>query len=369
MCIGDNNGPMAMPNLSDLGWDPHWTKQFEPFAGEGLRPARVVCRHGEAYDLLAEAGGLRAEVSGRFRHDHPNRADWPAVGDWVAVTPRPEEQSATIHAVLPRRSRFSRKAAGAETVEQVVAANVDVVFIVAGLDGDFNVRRLERYLTLAWESGARPVIVLNKADVCPDANDRAAAASDVAFGSPVIVTSAANADGLGELRSRLGPGLTGVFMGSSGVGKSSLVNALLGEARQSVREVRGDDSRGRHTTTSRQLVPLPGGGMVIDTPGMRELQLWVDGEGVDRTFADVGALSGQCRFADCTHQSETGCAVRAALESGLLEPGRLASYHKLQREARYAAQRQTQSARIIEKTRWKQIAQEQRRMKKGRDKM
>lgn len=369
MCIGDKDACMAGPALDELGWNHHWTKQFEPFAREGLCPARVASRHGDACDLLAEAGGLRADVSGRFRHDHPNRADWPAVGDWVAAAPRPAEGTATIHAVLPRRSRFSRKAAGGETVEQVVAANVDVVFIVAGLDGDFNVRRLERYLTLAWESGARPVIVLNKADVCPDTESRAAAASDAAFGTPVIVTSAATADGLGELRATLGPGMTGVFMGSSGVGKSSLVNALLGEARQSVRAVREDDSRGRHTTTSRQLVPLPGGGMVIDTPGMRELQLWVDGEGVDRAFADVDALAGQCRFADCTHQNEPGCAVRAAVGSGLLEPTRLASYQKLRREARYAALRQTQSARIIEKTRWKQIAQEQRRMKKGRDKM
>ena len=365
MCI-DNNACKTMPGLNGLGWDGNWTKQFEPFAQEGLHPARVVCQHGDAYDLWAQEGELRADVSGRFRHVHASRADWPAVGDWVAVMPRPAEQAATIHAVLPRRSRFSRKAAGEETVEQVVAVNVDLVFIVSGLDGDFNVRRLERYLALAWESGARPVIVLNKADLCPDAVPRVAAAEGVAFGVPVIVTSAATADGLEALRAKLGPGLTGVFMGSSGVGKSSLVNALLGRTRQSVRAVREDDSRGRHTTTSRQLVLLPGGGMVIDTPGMRELRLWVDGDSVDRAFADIGTLAAQCRFDDCTHQSETGCAVQAAVVSGLLTPERLSSYHKLQREAQYVAMRQTQSARIIEKTRWKQIAQEQRRLKKGR---
>jgi ribosome biogenesis GTPase len=365
MCI-DNDACKTASGLNVLGWDSNWARQFEPFAQEGRCPARVVCQHGDAYDLWAEAGGMRAEVSGRFRHDNADRADWPAVGDWVAVMPRPAEQAATIHAVLPRRSRFSRKVAGEETAEQVVAVNVDMVFIVNGLDGDFNVRRLERYLTLAWDSGARPVIVLNKADICPDFTARAAAAKDVAFGVPVIVTSAATSDGLETLRAKLGPGLTGVFMGSSGAGKSSLVNALLGTTRQSVQTVREDDSRGRHTTTSRQLVLLPAGGMVIDTPGMRELQLWVDAEGVDRAFADVGVFAAQCRFADCTHQSETGCAVRAAVESGLLEPGRLSSYHKLQREAQYVALRQTQSARIIEKTRWKQIAQEQRRMKKGR---
>ena len=367
MCI-DKDAGGAVPCLDELGWDKHWTGQFEAFSGEDTHPARVVCQHGEVYDVRAAAGPLRAEVSGRFRHEHANRADWPAVGDWVAVTPRPGEASATLHAVLPRRSRFSRKVAGEETVEQVVAANVDVVFIVTGLDGDFNVRRLERYLTLAWDSGARPVIVLNKADLCADVAVSAAAAEEVAFGVPVIVTSAASADGLDALRAMLGPGRTGVFMGSSGVGKSSLVNALLGHALQSVRAVREDDSRGRHTTTSRQLVVLPGGGMIIDTPGMRELQLWVDGEGVDRTFTDVNALAARCRFADCTHESETGCAVLAAVASGLLTPGRLDSYRKLQREARYAALRQTQSARVIEKNRWKQIAQEQRRMLKGRHK-
>lgn len=367
MCF-DNDACKAVPSLDAIGWDDNWKKQFDPFAQEGLHPARVICQHRDAYDLWAETGEMRADVAGRFRHDHTSRADWPAVGDWVAVMPRPAEQAATIHAVLPRRSRFSRKAAGEETVEQVVAVNVDVVFIVSGLDGDFNVRRLERYLTLAWESGVRPVIVLNKADVCPDAATRVATAEGVAFGNPVIVTSAATGGGLEELRAKLGPGLTGVFMGSSCVGKSSLVNALLGKTRQSVQTVREDDSRGRHTTTSRQLVLLPCGGMVVDTPGMRELQLWVDEEGVERAFADVSMLASQCRFADCTHQSEPGCAVQAAVASGLLKPERLSSYHKLQREARYVALRQTQSARIIEKTRWKQIAQEQRRMKKERHK-
>jgi ribosome biogenesis GTPase len=367
MCI-DTDACKTMPSLHVLGWDNNWAKQFEPFAQEGLHPARVICEHRDAYDVWAEAGEMRAKVSGRFRHDHATRADWPAVGDWVAVAPRPAEQAATIHAVLPRRSRFSRKAAGEETAEQVVAVNVDVAFLVSGLDGNFNVRRIERYLTLAWDSGARPVIVLNKADVCPDAAARVAEVEHVAFGTPIIVTSAATAHGLEQLRAKLGPGLTGVFMGSSGVGKSSLVNALLGQTRLPVQAVREDDGRGRHTTTSRQLILLSDGGMVIDTPGMRELQLWVDEDGVDRAFADVSALADQCRFDDCTHQTEYGCAVLAAVESGALKPDRLNSYRKLQREARYVALRQTQSARIIEKTRWKQIAKEIRRIKEDRHK-
>jgi ribosome biogenesis GTPase len=364
----ENDASNNTPSLESLGWDNNWLKQFEPFAREGLSPARIACAHRDAYDIWTEFGEMRAEVTGKFRYDTPVHADWPSVGDWVAVTPRIEEAAASIHAVLPRRSKFSRKAAGEETAEQIVAANVDIVFLVAGLDGDFNVRRMERYLTLAWESGARPVIVLNKSDVCADTAARVAEIDNVAFGTPVIVTSAASASGLDELSAMFTPGATGVFLGSSGVGKSSLVNALLGETRQTTQSVREDDSRGRHTTTNRELILLRGGGMVIDTPGMRELQLWIDEDGLDNAFTDVTALAQQCRFADCTHQTETGCAVKAAVESGALSAERLRSYLKLQREVRYFELRQSQSARIIEKNRWKGIAREIRRMYKQRDK-
>ncbi|NLV39691.1 MAG: ribosome small subunit-dependent GTPase A [Candidatus Hydrogenedentes bacterium] len=339
---------------------------MEPYLGRGWEPARVVCEHREAYVAAGASGDLWAELSGRFRHEHPARAEWPAVGDWVAVSPREEEDAATVHAVLPRRSRFSRTAAGDRTEEQVVAANVDVVFLVTSLDGDFNLRRLERYLTVAWDSGARPVVVLNKADLCGEVDARVAEAEAAAPGAPVAVLSAATGRGVDALRALLPPGATGALLGSSGVGKSSLVNALLGRERQAVRAVRADDSRGRHTTTQRELIPLPGGGLIMDTPGMRELQIWSDDDGLETAFADVEALAAQCRFADCTHENEPGCAVRAALEGGTLDGGRFRSYEKLRREIRYQELRQEQSARQIEKTRWRGIAKEIRRIERDK---
>ncbi len=352
--------------LEKLGWDAHWASEFGPFLEQGLTPARVTCEHREAYDVLGESGELRSEISGRFRFDHPVHTEWPAVGDWVAIAPRPEEGAATIHAVLPRRSRFSRKAAGDRTEEQVVAANVDIVFPVSSLDGDFNVRRIERYLTVAWDSGARPVVVLNKADLRADVASFVSEVENVAFGTPVIPLSAATGQGLEALRAMLPPGATGAFLGSSGVGKSSLVNALIGTARQATQAVRADDSRGRHTTTHRELIPLPNGGLIIDTPGMRELQIWAEDDGLGSAFSDVEALATHCRFGDCTHAGEPGCAVQAALEDGTLQRDRFRSYAKLQREIRYQALRQEQSARLIEKDRWKKIAKEIRRIERGK---
>jgi ribosome biogenesis GTPase len=352
--------------LETFGWDDQWATHFAPFFDLGYKPARVTCEYREAYDVVAESGELRAEISGRFRHEHPAHAQWPAAGDWVAIAPRPDEGTATIHAVLPRRSRFSREAAGDRTQEQIVAANVDIVFLVTSLDGDFNIRRIERYLTVAWDSGARPVIVLNKADVCSDVAGHVSEVETIAIGTPVIALSAATGQGLDELRALLAPGVTGAFLGSSGVGKSSLVNALAGEARQSTQAVRADDSRGRHTTTNRELIPLPYGGLVMDTPGMRELQIWAGDDGLGTAFADVEAWAAQCRFGDCTHAGEPGCAVQAALEDGSLKQDRFRGYMKLQREIRYQALRQDQSARLIEKDRWKKIAKEIRRIERNK---
>jgi ribosome biogenesis GTPase len=306
---------------------------------------------------------MSAEVSGKFRHEARGRGDFPSVGDWVAVEPRPNEAKATIHAVLPRRTRFSRKEAGARTEEQVLAANVDVALLVSGLDGgrNFNPSRIERCLTLCYESGVEPVIILNKRDVCEDLEAFVREAEEIAFGVPVLAVSALTREGLDALTPHLGAGRTAALLGTSGVGKSSLINAMLGEERLTVNEVRDDDRRGRHTTTWRELILLPAGGVIIDTPGMRELQLWGDEDALAGSFADVGELSQHCRFRDCTHTSEPGCAVLAAVESGTLAPERLEHFRQQQKEFRYLARKQDQRARQIEQSRWKTIRKSQKR--------
>lgn len=329
--------------LQELGWQSFFQEAFDDLAEADLFPARVTRQDRHHYVVLGEAGAYSATVSGKMREATRTRADFPAVGDWVAARPVPGEDVAVIHALLPRKSRFSRKVAGGTTEEQVVAANVDTVFLVSGLDHDFNLRRIERYVTLAWNSGATPVIVLNKADLCDDLDGRLVAVEAVAMGIDVLTVSAVSGEGLDALRVYLSPGATVAFLGSSGVGKSTLVNGLLGSARMKTHAVREDDSRGRHTTTFRELVPVPGGGVVIDTPGMRELQLWADEESLQGAFADVEALAEGCRFRDCAHETEPGCAVREALESGELDPGRFQGYQKLKRELAYLARRKSES--------------------------
>ncbi len=320
--------------MTALGWSPSREEQFKPYAANGLAPARVAAQHRGAYVVYTEGGECRAEVAGRLRHAAASVAEFPAVGDWVAVDNSPDAEVATIHAVLGRASAFSRKAAGEEAVEQVVAANVDVVFLVSAFGGDLSVRRIERYLAAGWESGAQPVIVLNKSDLATDLEADLAEVESIAFGAPVHVVSCLAGAGLEELGPYLAGNRTVALLGSSGVGKSSLLNRLVGWERQDVQEIR-DDGKGRHTTTYRELVPLPGGGLVLDTPGMRELGLWDAGGGVEETFADVTELAAACRFVDCAHESEPGCAVRAALADGRLATERLESYRKLQGELRH----------------------------------
>jgi len=353
-------------NIESLGWNAFFEERFAPFLQEGLLPARVGCEHRGAYVVYGEHGELLAEVSGRFLHEAQSKGDFPAVGDWVAIAPRVEEARATIHAVLPRRSAFSRKIAGATTEEQVVAANVDTVFLVSGLDGvrNFSLRRIERYLALAWESGATPVIVLNKIDVCDDVDARVRDVEGIAAGVPIHPTSATERLGLDALCGYLTAGQTAALLGPSGAGKSALINALLGGERQDVGEVREDDGRGRHTTSRRELILLPGRGIVIDTPGMREVQLWSDEETTAGAFADVEELAAQCRFTDCAHRTEPGCAVRGAIEDGALDAARLESYLQLQRELERLARRKHQRARQMEQEKWKKIAKWKRQMKK-----
>jgi ribosome biogenesis GTPase len=305
---------------------------FETYAAQGLTLARVAIAQRDQYRILTEAAELPAEASGALWYRTPDRAGMPVVGDWVAA--RVVGDQAIVEAVLPRRTLFSRRAAGQREAEQPIAANIDVVFLVCGLDGDFNLRRLERYLTLASESGAQPVIVLNKADLCDHLPDRLAQTAAVARDAPVITASTRAAPGIEALTAWVGPGRTVAFVGSSGVGKSTLVNQLVGEERLRTNEVRESDSRGRHTTTHRELVPLPGGGALIDTPGMRELQLWAGQDSVDRTFDEISTLALQCRFRDCSHSGETGCAVAGALMDQSISAERWESYRKLAAEAR-----------------------------------
>jgi ribosome biogenesis GTPase / thiamine phosphate phosphatase len=327
-------------DLESLGWDASFTDAFRPFEQDGLDPARVAAQHRSEYVVYTQHGELRAELTGRLRHDEEH----PAVGDWVAVALRPDEGRATIQAVLPRRSAFTRKVAWAETKPQVVAANVDVVFVVCGLDANYNVRRIERYLTLAWESGAQPIVLLTKADLCEDVEARVYAVESVAFGVPVHSVSAPRGDGVETVRAYVPHGKTAALLGSSGVGKSTLVNALVGEELLATQDVR-EDGRGRHTTSHRQLVSLPEGGLVLDTPGMRELQLWDADSGFEAAFQDLETLAGQCRFTNCEHRREPDCAVRAALADGTLDVERLESWRKLQRELERLAQKQDGRAR------------------------
>jgi ribosome biogenesis GTPase len=320
--------------MSALGWSPSRAAEFEAYAADGLAPARVAAQHRGAYVVYAEGGERPAEVAGRLRHAAATAADLPAVGDWVAVEDGPSASAATVHAVLERATVFARKAAGEATSEQVVASNVDVVCVVSAFGEDLNLRRLERYLASGWESGAQPVIVLNKSDLAEDIAVLVAEVEAVAFGVPVHVVSCVDGEGVEELEAYPIGGRTVALLGSSGVGKSSLLNCLLGRERQDVQGLRGD-GKGRHTTTYRELVPLPGGGLVLDTPGMRELGLWDAGEGLDETFADLVELAASCRFSDCAHDTEPGCAVRVAIAEGLLAEERLESYRKLQRELRH----------------------------------
>ena len=324
-----------------------------PESPPGLTAARVTGQEKGLYRLVSAQGEAQASFAGRARFAAQTAADWPAVGDYVLALWNGPESSAVIRQVLPRKSCFLRRAAGSAVQEQVVAANVDTVFLCMALDRDFNLRRLERYLSIAWESGAAPVVVLTKADLCLRPQQLAAQAAEAARGAAVLVTSAADPAGRAPLAPYLAPGQTVAFLGSSGVGKSTLINGLLGEARQRTGGLRGD-GRGRHTTTGRSLLLLPAGGMVIDTPGMRELGMWSAGGGIDRTFSEVEQLAGQCRFRNCTHTGEPGCAVCRAVEEGALDPARLQAWRKLTAESRYAGD--AEACRAEKREKFKAIA-------------
>ena len=349
--------------LASLGWDDYFETRFTTFASAGYAPGRVAAQHKGAYVVLSEHGRLDGTVSGKLRYDASGAAELPVVGDWVALAVRPEEGAATIQGVVERRTRFSRKVAGFESDEQVLAANIDVVFLTTSLNADLNPRRIERYLTMAYESGATPVVVLTKADLSDDIPAALDAVQQVAIGTPVHVVSAVSGEGFDELQPYMAGHKTVALLGSSGVGKSTLVNELAGEEILRVQEIREDDARGRHTTTHREMVLLPGGGIVVDTPGMRELQLWEASDGLTGSFQDIAELAAGCRFRDCTHGREPGCAVRAAVEAGTLTAERLASYNKLQRELMYLERKRDQRLASQETRKWKIQHKAMRRVK------
>jgi ribosome biogenesis GTPase len=352
------------PRLRPWGWDDFFESQFND---PTLIPARVIGEEKNAFRLQTESGTCWGKVSGHFHFTAGVRRDLPATGDWVACAPAAGTAWMVIHRRLERKSCLTRKMAGRESDDQILAANINTVFIVTSANGDLNPRRLERYLTLVWNSGAAPVILLTKVDLAPDVDEALAAIRETAIGVEVFAVSSLTGYGVEALTGYLGQGQTVVLIGSSGVGKSTLVNRLVGSSVVRTQEIREADDKGRHTTTSRYLFRLPSGGSLIDTPGMRELQLSdTHDEGLGQLFEDIEALAGVCRFSNCRHQTEPGCAIRSAIADGELDSGRWESYLKLQKEVRYHLQKHDKAAISESRQEWKKVNRALRAKKKSR---
>lgn len=334
-----------MLNLVDYGWTEFWSERFTTYLDQGFIPGRILFQSHGICRVATEQGELEAKASGRLRHKAGSTAALPLVGDWVALRSRGSARGTAIVGILPRRSKLSRKTAGQRTVEQAVVANIDRVLLMMGLDENFSLRRMERLLVMAWEGDVEPLVLLNKADLCADAAARCLEVEAIAPGVPVLVLSVLDEQGLAALRPYLEPRTTLALMGSSGVGKSSLINLLTGGQVAATGEVREFDGRGRHTTTHREMLRLPGGSLLIDNPGVRELAVWGTEEGLEDTFSEIHALAEDCRFRDCSHADEPGCRVLQELESGGLAADRLQSFLTLQEELRSLKQRRDPQAR------------------------
>ncbi|MBO6555852.1 MAG: ribosome small subunit-dependent GTPase A [Pseudomonadales bacterium] len=357
-----------MVEITELGWN-HFFQQQLVETDPSCKPARVVRQDMNQYHLLSDDGNLIGVIPGRVRKAALSKADLPTVGDWVVYSHIEGAEAGTvqIEKCLDRKSKFSRKEAGEVVDEQIVASNIDTVFIVSGLDDDFNPNRIERYLLLSWDSGANPVIVLNKADLCDNLEERLKELESIAMGAPVHVMSALDKAGTEVLLNYVKPGTTCAFMGSSGVGKSTLINLLLGYERFATGAVRDDDSKGRHTTTFRELVLTESGAMIIDTPGMREIQVWADSASLSQTFEDIEEIAIHCKFNDCQHNQEPGCAIREAIENGSLDRERLDRYYKLKREVAHVESQQTAAARAAKKEERKRFSNKVRKLPNKRD--
>lgn len=340
----------AVDLIEQYGWSEAWATVFTPHAHAGHTPGRVILQHRNGYLVATDAGELHAKASGRLRHEAQETGP-PAVGDWVALSPNPHDGAATIHAVLPRRTAFVRRAADSARRTQILAANIDVAFVVTSMNADLNPRRIQRFLAAAMDSGARPVLVLTKSDLSADPQAEAAQVGALETQTLVLTVSAREGVGLEALRLQVKPGETCVLIGSSGVGKSTLVNAFLNQDRMATRAIRASDDQGRHTTSHRQLLPLPGGGLIIDTPGIREVGLIDAEEGVEAVFDDIEHLMQECRFTNCGHVSEPGCAVQAALADGTLEGPRWAHFQKLKSELAAAGDKAERIAKAAERRR------------------
>lgn len=342
--------------IEQYGWNTSWQEKVTTSGA----PGRVTLEHKNLYRVVTEQGEWLCSLSGKYRHQYSG-IQFPCVGDWVMVEQMPGEARGIIHQVLPRISQFSRKEAGETANIQLIAVNIDFVFLTMSLNNDFNIRRLERYLLAAWDSGANPIIVLTKKDQCSDIEPFLCQVKKIAVGVPVHAVSARTGEGIETLHTHLSGSKTGALLGSSGVGKSSLINALSGSEQMAVQDIREDDSKGRHTTSHREMVLLPEGGLMIDTPGMREFQLGDYSEGIETGFRDVEELTSSCRFRDCVHRDEPGCRVQEALQTGELDPGRYQSYLKLTRELAHMERKSNAAAQKAARAKWKQVTKDSRK--------